>query len=186
MIGSHNSFSFLPIKGWKKILKPWVKCQKYNIVGQYSCNVRYFDIRVRLHEGEWWLCHNSALFDKLENRQEDFMFIGRQKASVRIILDVRKAPKNATEYKSIFLNSLIPTLRLKYDLNIDSIIVFWEWREYCLYKNIVQHEYHVSVSAPWYKYILGTKLFAKLNNKNHLELKEDTKQVMLLDYVNYR
>ena len=36
MLGSHNSMSYLPIKGWKKILKPWIKCQDLTIQEQYN------------------------------------------------------------------------------------------------------------------------------------------------------
>lgn len=188
MIGSHNSFSFLPIKGWKKILRPWIRCQEYNIQGQIEYNVKYFDIRVRKYKNEWWLCHNTALFCPLKDRIEDLRRINNNDGYVRIILDVRKKPKyNAELLKRDFLDNLIPILNTKYYLCIDSIIVFWEWKELNTNRKIIQYEYHNSVISPWYKYILGNKRFAsKYNEEKINEAINNKTSVMLLDYVNIK
>ena len=46
MIGSHNTFSYLPIKNrWRKIFKPWYKCQDKTIFQQIANGARFFDIR---------------------------------------------------------------------------------------------------------------------------------------------
>lgn len=48
MIGSHNTFSYLPIKNrWMSFLKPWYKCQDKDIVQQINNGARFFDIRVK-------------------------------------------------------------------------------------------------------------------------------------------
>ena len=48
LVGSHNSFSYLPPKQW--YLRPfaWIaRCQNLNIQEQWNQGVRYFDIRIR-------------------------------------------------------------------------------------------------------------------------------------------
>lgn len=118
--------------------------------------------------------------------KEILEFLIDKKANVRIILDVRKKPKDAENYKEDFLE-LTEWLKTN-GIKIDSAIVYWEWHE-CLIRTIKQHEYHASVSAPWYKYILGTKWFAKHYNKNYLEENEDIVDsdngVALIDYIQF-
>lgn len=185
MLGSHNSISYLPIKGWKKILKPWIKCQDLTIEEQYNQGVRYFDLRVRKVPMEgWWYCHNSAVFVPVMEHKEILEFLIEKKCHIRIILDVRKKPKDAEDYITDFLE-LVTWLR-KNGLNVDSVKVMWEWKEYCD-PEILQYEYHSSVSAPWYKYILGTKWFAKKENKTYKEwnsrLLEMDDIVLMIDYI---
>lgn len=185
MLGSHNSLSYLPIKGWKKISKPWTKCQNLTLEEQYEQGVRYFDLRVRKDkQGQWWYCHNSALFVPVMEHKEILEFLITKKANVRIILDVRKVPKDAENYKEDFL-ALVEWLTNN-NLKIDSAIVYWEWYEYASC-SIKQHEYHASVSAPWYKYILGTKWFANHYNQTileeHKEVAKSNNEVLLIDYI---
>lgn len=189
MIGSHNSLSYMPIKGWKKILKPWVRCQSLSLEQQYQKGIRYFDIRVRKHKGEWWYCHNSALFKPVNYNGNivngPLAWFKISKVPIRVILDVRKKPKDAETYQNDFL-SLITSLKSN-GLLIDSAIVYWTWKEHAECK-INQSEYHSSVSAPWYQYILGTKWFARHYNKKYLEYHQTSMDdyVTLIDYVEYR
>lgn len=185
MLGSHNSLSYLPIKGWKKILKPWIKCQDKTIEEQYNSGVRYFDIRVRKKDNSWWYCHNDAIFVPVIEHKEILEFLIEKESYVRIILDVRKEPKNAAYYKGDFFELVIELIHK--GLRVDSIIVYWEWKDYYTPNNITQHEYHSSVSAPWYKYILGTKWFAKHYNEKYLKENEtkvvSENDVVLMDYL---
>lgn len=184
MLGSHNSLSYLPIKGWRKILKPWAKCQDKTLEEQYNSGIRYFDLRVRKESDEWWYCHNNAIFIPVKEYEEILNFLLEKKAYVRIILDVRKKPKDAEEYKKAFLN-LIDQF-ISNGLKVDSAIVYWEWKDYHP-NNITQYEYHSSVSAPWYKYILGTKWFANHYNKSYLKENEpkvlSENDVTLMDFI---
>jgi len=186
MLGSHNTMSYLPIKGWKKLLKPWTKCQSLDIYKQYKLGVRYFDIRLRIINDEWHLCHNKADLGLFNIWREFILFFAYKKeCHFRFILDVRKKPKNADEYKARFL-SFIKSLQLDEDHPFDSIIIYWEWKDYGASKT-VPYEYHASVSAPWYEYILGTKWFTK--HKPVPETLNDIIQsndnVLLVDYVQY-
>lgn len=183
MLGSHNSVSYLPIKGWKKFFKPWIKCQSLTLQEQWNKGVRYFDLRIRKYKDEgWWYCHNTAIFAPVMESKELLEFLMEKKAYVRIMLDVRVKPKDADFYKEDFLE-LVDWLKDQ-GLQVDSTIVYWEWKEYSDRK-IQQNEYHSSVSAPWYKYILGTKWFAKHYNKKQKDsiAIKDSNKVLMLDYI---
>lgn len=183
MLGSHNSFSYLPIKGWKKILKPWIACQNLNIKEQYFKGINYFDIRVRWYKGTWWICHNTALFVSLDKVSQELYYLGRKQCTVRLVLDMRKEPKDAQALTYLFY-TLQEYLVDKYNLRIDSRIIFWQWKEYNAHY-IKQEEYHNSVISPWYKYILGNKHFAKKYNNTYVNKEKihDEKTVYLVDYI---
>ena len=188
MLGSHNSLSYLPIQGWRKVLKPWAKCQSLTLEEQYEKGVRYFDLRVRKDKyGLWWYCHNNAIFVPVIEHKEVVDFLTDKQVKVRVILDVRKKPKDAEDYKTEFLSLITEFFHNK--VYVDSAIVYWEWHEY-LIRSVKQYEYHVSVSAPWYKYIFGTKWFAKLYNKKYFdgnkEILESKDEVILLDYIQFK
>lgn len=186
MLGSHNSMSYLPIKGWRKILSPWTKCQSLTLEEQYQKGARYFDVRVRIHKGEWWYCHNNTLLEPINYDGNivngPLAWFKISKVPIRVILDVRKRPKCAIAYQNSFLD-LIVSLKSN-GLLIDSAIVYWTWQEYNDSK-IIQDEYHASVSAPWYQYILGTKWFARHYNKKYLENRQHSgdNAVILMDYI---
>lgn len=74
MIGSHNSLSYLPIKGWRKILKPWVKCQSKTIEEQYNSG-EYKDI---------WSQINSLHFDDIVIGIERYPMTVRQRYHINI------------------------------------------------------------------------------------------------------
>lgn len=188
MLGSHNTMSYLPIHGWRKILKPWTKCQSLDIYKQYRLGVRYFDIRLRIINGEWHLCHNKADLGLFKPWQEFILSIAyKPECHFRFILDVRKKPKNAKEYKEKFL-SFIDSLQIDKAHPFDSVIVYWEWKNYGMSK-VEPYEYHASVMAHWYQYIFGIKAFAKyLSRKlstNAGEYFIKNENVFLLDYVQY-
>ena len=81
MLGSHNSLSYLPIKGWKKILRPWVRCQDKSLKVQYELGVRYFDVRVRLINDRWHYCHNNADLGSIDEHLDIMNFLGSHEAN---------------------------------------------------------------------------------------------------------
>ena len=188
MIGSHNSLSYLPIRGWRKILSPWAKCQSLTLMKQYDKGVRYFDFRVKPIGASWHFVHNNTDFGEVNKLLYEVLPVTR-KASVhiRFILDVRKKPIYAEEYKRSF-RRLINSMNCAYDMNIDSAIVYWEWKDYSK-REIEQHEFHTSVLSPWYKYLLGTKWFAKKYNQSYIDQYASQVisdgSVVMLDYVQY-
>lgn len=58
MIGSHNSFSYLPSTFWlyNKFSKYW-RTQCDTIAEQYDFGIRFFDIRVCWKHHKWQICH---------------------------------------------------------------------------------------------------------------------------------
>lgn len=193
MLGSHNSISYLPIRGWRRVLRPWVRCQDQTLLEQYDNGVRYFDIRIRRKDNAWVFCHNSAIFDDNVRAWSDiFKLAERSGVYFRFILDVRHKPKTGAKDLSVLFWDYIRYLTYERHISIDSAIIMWEWSELLPWRSIKQQEYHASVSAPWYKYLLGTRWFAKRYNKrgrvNLSDYVADAcigKKVLLLDYVQY-
>lgn len=199
MLGSHNSMSYLPPQNlWGKITRPWNKCQNKTLVEQYKAGARYFDIRVRMIKGIWYFVHNKVNYgwfidnldsiDTLEKLAEK----DNQIIHFRIILDERKRPFKSEvdndKYIDKFYNfilHLFPSALYK-NLDIDSMIVYWNWKE-LLRPDIEVKEFHSSVTAKWYQYLLGCKWFANRYNDFgkcvNTEYVEDTYKVLLLDYV---
>lgn len=180
--------TYLPIKGWRRILRPWVRCQSLTLMEQYNCGVRYFDIRIRLHDNNWVFCHNNVILDDTVRGFADIFRVA-QNAGVyfRFILDVRRKPSNASTLHKMFMD-YVRYLQFERGLQIDSAIIMWEWRELLSTRQIVQHEYHASVSAQWYEYILGCRWFAKRNNRKYvwrIWREYEGKEVILVDYVQY-
>lgn len=189
MIGSHNSLSYLPPKNlWGKITKLWGKCQDKTLVEQHNAGVRYFDICLNLYinsndDYEWHFVHNKVDYGKVSN--DVWNWLGNYKCPVRIIFDQRSKPDYAEKRTKIF-KDYIDIIKRDFNVNIDSAITFWDWKEH--YKPTIEiKEYHASVSAKWYQYILGCKWFAKHKNKyakeTYYDYGEDNERVLLLDYV---
>lgn len=188
MIGSHNSFSYLPPKNlWGKITRRWNKCQDKSIVQQYEAGVQYFDVHIRYIGNNWHYVHNKVDYG-ICNIKFITSFFGnlKDKVYVRLILDERSKPKNADLLTSMFI-SVVDKFASYENISL-SYIIYWNWRyNYVNSKPIDVEEYHASVSAPWYKYLLGTKWFAKHYNKyakkTYYDYSEDNERVLLLDYV---
>lgn len=87
MIGSHNSYTFLPAKckilNWFSFL--W-RCQVKNIYEQKGSKVSYFDIRVRRDMSTWRICHGIVDFNLTFNSLEEIVNIFSDKY-VRLILE---------------------------------------------------------------------------------------------------
>ena len=184
MIGSHNSMSYLPPKNlWGKITRLWNKCQNKTLEEQFNSGVNYFDIRINLYNEEWHFVHNKVDYGIVDN--DVWKYIGKIKVPIRVIYDRRSKPKD-TSYRTNRFITYLWILIEKYNVNIDSAITYWDWKEH--YKPLVEvKEFHASVSAKWYQYILGCKWFAKHYNsyakQRHYGYSEDNERVLLLDYV---
>ena len=184
MIGSHNSISYLPPKNlWGKITRLWNKCQDKTIEEQFNNGVEYFDIRINLYNEEWHFVHNKVDYGIVDN--DIWKYLGETRLPIRVIYDKRSKPKDIN-YRTNRFKTYLWILMERYNVNIDSAITYWDWKEH--YKPLVEvKEYHASVSAKWYQYLLGCKWFAKHYNsyakKRHYDYSEDNERVLLLDYV---
>lgn len=183
MIGSHNTLSYLPPKNlWGKITRPWNKCQDKTIEEQVNAGVDYFDIRIDFYnDGKWHFVHNRVDYGLVNN--DIWKYIGKTELSIRIIYDRRSKPKDVILEKYRFTNYL-SYLKEEYNINIDSAITYWDWKEYC--KPFIRvKEFHASVSAKWYQYLLGCKWFALTYSgiSKYPDFEECMNDVLLLDYV---
>lgn len=183
MIGSHNTLSYLPPKNlWGKITRPWNKCQDRTIEEQVNAGVDYFDIRIDFYnDGKWHFVHNRVDYGVVNN--DIWKYIGKTELSIRIIYDRRSKPKDVILEKYRFTKYL-SYLKEEYNVNIDSAITYWDWKEYC--KPFIRvKEFHASVSAKWYQYLLGCKWFALTYSgiSKYPDVEECINEVLLLDYV---
>ena len=184
MIGSHNSMSYLPPKNlWGKVTRLWNKCQDKTIEEQFNKGVDYFDIRINLYNEEWHFVHNKVDYGIVDN--DIWKYLGETRLPIRVIYDKRSKPKDIN-YRTNRFKTYLWILMERYNVNIDSAITYWDWKEH--YKPLIEvKEYHASVSAKWYQYLLGCKWFAKHYNnyakKRHYGYSEDNERVLLLDYV---
>lgn len=181
MIGSHNTLSYLPPKNlWGKITRPWNKCQDRTIEEQVNAGIEYFDIRIDFYnDGKWHFVHNRVDYGVVNN--DIWKYIGKTELSIRIIYDRRSKPKNVILEKQRFIDYL-SYLKEEYNINIDSAITYWNWKECCA-PFIRVKEFHASVSAKWYQYLLGCKWFANRYNNFSKASNMCMNEVLLLDYV---
>lgn len=108
---------------------------------------------------------------------------------LRIIYDLRHFPKNLVEYTEE--NKLARLVNYIYNSsNVIGIIAitYWNWKTNILGEPPSRvAEFHASVSAPWYQYLLGTKWWANKNNdtikNDYKEYINDLDSVILLDFI---
>lgn len=192
MLGSHNSFSYLPVKHWWiAILKPWYKCQNKTIYEQYNSGIRYFDVRVRYINDKWCLVHNKIVFNaSINDTLLSFIFSNKCSDSdiryIRIILDERKCPENSQYLIDKFIEFIkkLYSMMAYWNINIHiDPIIYWQWKNPFKGKAITPIiEDHSSVKTKWYQYILGTKWYAnKIKHKYNEYKKSDN--IYLVDYV---
>ena len=185
MIGSHNSMSYLPPKNlWGKITRLWNKCQDKTIEEQVNAGIDYFDIRIDFYsDNNWHFVHNRVDYGVVNDNI--WKYIGKNKIPIRVIYDRRSKPKYASFERQRFI-AYLSYLQQEYNICIDSAITYWDWKEH--YKPLVEvKEFHASVSAKWYQYILGCKWFANKYNTfgKDITMNDLTSinEVLLLDYV---
>ena len=183
MIGSHNTLSYLPPKNlWGKITRPWNKCQDKTIEEQVNAGIDYFDIRIDFYsDNNWHFVHNRVDYGVVNN--DIWKYIAKTNLPVRVIYDKRSKPKDCDHEANSF-EIYLWCIKQKYNVNIDSAITYWDWKEH--YKPFIGvKEFHASVSAKWYQYLLGCKWFALTYSgiSKYPDVEECINEVLLLDYV---
>lgn len=112
MYASHNSLTFAkPRKWWQWFFQPFSKCQKVDILSQIEEGVRFFDIHVRLYNGDIIPAHGLV-----EYKIKTFIAINRIEANhcyYRVILEDAIGYKGDAEHdlrilKNIFLSKDFP------------------------------------------------------------------------------
>lgn len=191
MIGSHNTFSYLPTKN---IFKRWGRCQEVNYIEQYIQGVRCFDVRVKFDTkkkvqfGELervQIVHNNITYQGGWSELNRFFAFVADDCWVRLILDIRKKPKDAEKQQELFVR-LIDYARNTLGIKIAEAIVYWDW-SYEVSPKLKITENHASVTGN--VGILKTpRMYAKNNNDLILamnkEIVDSEDEVLLIDFVN--
>jgi hypothetical protein len=195
-IGSHNSWSYAPIKQW--YIPAFVcKCQNVDIKEQYMRGVKVFDLRVRRYKGNWYTAHGSACF--LTDYIDDLHWLNNQKdsISVRIILEYNSKPKNLEDIKILFRN-LCRYLEIMYDnINFFGGKLKYTWETLYTFngKDIPLIDKYSSTTSlfktnnkflkiidDWWPY-----LYAKLYNKKNYEeyMKSPHSDCLFIDFIDF-
>lgn len=114
-LGSHNTFTYLPVKQW--YLKPFAfaaRCQEVDIWQQYALGVRLFDLRIRFNDkGTPIICHGIIQYEHPDN----FIYEVLNKLNkckgiyIRVVLECKKSTSN--EYLYQYTNFVSFCLQIK-------------------------------------------------------------------------
>lgn len=186
ILGSHNSWSYLPPKKWWT--KPFAfiaKCQRIDIKRQYELGVRCFDLRVKFERGVPTIAHGCMTYKyNMTQLYEDLSYLNScGDCVIRILHEVRNK-KDYTDYNVVCFKQFCTNL-----CKLFPNIKFWcgrnlyNWKVDCdfYYKPTCEEKYS-SVQPPkwiddWWPFI-----YAKLHNK---KIKETgtTLDILLIDFV---
>ena len=192
MIGSHNTFSYLPIKNrWISFLIFFYKCQDKDIIQQINNGAKFFDIRVKFDKkGLLNIVHNKVVFDINEIQfwqlMDDVKNLAKElntKLYFRVILDIRKEPKDKKHQLEFFKAFIYQFNKIDERICLDHSITYWNWDYKYYYNNQFNIiEDHASVKAKWYEYILGTKYYATKVGYKYIN-EHSFKNIYLLDFI---
>ncbi len=189
ILGSHNSWSFLPPrKWWQKALAFTARCQRLNIQEQYALGVRCFDLRLKLIGKHWHVVHNSFDYGLLDDVMYDLGWLHRlcREGSIyiRVLHDVRRRKDYTLHDVTLFIE-LCRTLTAYYpDFKFWCGRNLYNWHEDYTFDFKPQcTEMYSSVCSPriiddWFPL-----MYAKRNNAwiRREEYKPD--EILLIDFV---
>ena len=193
MIGSHNTFSYLPTKN---IFKRWGRCQEVGYIAQYTFGVRCFDVRVKfdmkkkVRFGELeraQIVHNNITYQGGWSELNRFFAFVADDCWVRLILDIRKKPKDAEKQQELFVR-LIDYARNTLGIKIAEAIVYWDW-SYEVSPKLKITENHASVTGN-VGIFKTPRMYAEKNNdlilSKNKEIVDSENEVLLIDFVNLK
>lgn len=195
MIGSHNTFSYLPTKN---IFRRWGRCQEVSYIVQYIFGVRCFDVRVKFDttkKGTSYdlqklqLVHNHITYKGGWDTLREFLYflVDRGDCCVRLILDIRQKPKDAEKQQELFVR-LIDYARNTLHIKIAEAIVYWDW-SYEVSPKLKITENHASVTGN-VGIFKTPRMYAEKNNDLILsmnkEIVDSENEVLLIDFVNLK
>ena len=197
MIGSHNSFSYLPPKAWWMRLFGFMgKCQRVNIQDQYEkYDARLFDIRVRFDKKEKvYLCHGFANYGYWDTIKEalEWLKTRPEKVSVRVMLETGK-PHEREE--GLFYN-FCHNLCMSYpEINFFGGMRKFDFKVIYRFENkpklIDRYSSTTSLFKSNSKFLRIIDdwipiYYAKKYNRKNMELYKDTKKYLFIDFVDIR
>lgn len=187
ILGSHNSWSYLPPKKWW--MKPFrfiARCQDWDIKTQYENGVRCFDLRIQYDNDTLQVVHGSMIYKiTCAELLEDLKWLNEQcGVYVRVLHDARNkkvyndhAVHNFKQDCAAF-EQLYPNIKFWCGRNLYNWAVDYEFNNYpsC-------EENYSSVILPKYDDIYP-RYYAKKYNKKVYKKGTD-KDILLIDFVNY-
>lgn len=199
VLGSHNSWSYLPPKHWW--MRPFAfmaKCQKADIKTQYlKYGVRCFDLRILFEENITSLVYldspivaHGIIEYKIYDwqLQSDLGWLDiKGDCLIRVVNEVRRKSQYTEDNRYYFRNFCYfierrySNIRFFGGMNLYNKEVDYEFK-YSFIEPTYE-ESHVSVSK--YKYWLGwwPWLYAKINNKR-IRSNGTDRQILMIDFVN--
>lgn len=190
ILGSHNSWSFLPPKHW--LVKPFAfmaRCQSKSIIQQYRLGVRCFDLRIRVDKKDCpHIYHGLVEYDISESEIYEYlaMLDSFGDCYVRVVHEVRTKKQYTQEAVNGFIKfcdwyrTSFPNITFWCGRNL------YNWQVDYQFENEPScEEKYSSVCKPrliddWWPW-----LFAKRNNRKIFEEGTD-KDILLVDYVNIK
>lgn len=185
ILGSHNSWSYLPVrKWWMKPIRFMARCQRVDIRRQYELGVRCFDLRVRFKNGLLTFAHGIVEYNhQRRDWMTDMEWLNQQgDVYVRVIHEVRNRKQSEESLKSVFrlfcdfTSWSYPNIRFWCGRNLYT----WE-KDFDFGDDPECEERYASVTPPkllaWWPW-----LYARIKNKDIL--KDGTKkEILLIDFV---
>ncbi|MBR6907991.1 hypothetical protein IKN40_05920, partial [bacterium] len=115
-IGSHNSFTYLPVKQWwMKLFRFVGRCQRVDYLKQLELGVTFFDLRIRFDENQMpVICHGAMKFkhsdtfisDMMKDIQKNYPGI-----TMRVVLEIN----NKDSYQEFCFRQFCKDIETKYD-----------------------------------------------------------------------
>lgn len=187
ILGSHNSWSYLPPKKWwMKPLRFTAQCQDWDIKTQYEHGVRCFDLRLQYDGDTLQVVHGLMVYKiTCDELLKDLKWLDEQgDVWVRVLHDARtKKLYNDKAYRHFLddcaaFESLYPNIKFWCGRNL------YNWNvDYQFENNPSCDEKYSSVVLPKYD-DLCPRYYAKKYNKKIYKQGTD-KDILLIDFVNY-
>lgn len=187
ILGSHNSWSYLPpLHWWMRPFAFMAKCQSKTIKEQYELGVRCFDLRVLFDKyGIVYVAHGFMKYNiDFSELNENLKWLNdKGDCYVRLIHEVRRKSQYTDFAKTCFQGFCLYVLKYS---NIKwwcgRNLYNWEF-DYDFGPEPTCEENYSSVMPPkwlddWFPW-----LYSKLNNKKILAKGTD-KDILLIDFVN--
>ena len=189
VIGSHNSWSYLPVKRWwMRPIAFMARCQSVDIRKQYELGVRCFDLRIRSDkDGALQVAHGCVVYDIGLFSLMGMLswFDKRGDVMVRILHEVRNESQYTHNAKFLFADTCgyfvqqYPHIRFWCGRNL------YDWqKDYNFGDDPSCEERYSSVCPPkllvWWPW-----LWARLHNMDVRE-KGTESEILLMDFVDIK
>ena len=172
IVGTHNSMTFLrPARWYGWLMIPFARCQRKDIVQQFSSGARCFDLRVRFRkDGTPVFAH--GLMELKGDVYSEMRFLDKSARNLRIPIYVRlilEDPK-AQRHNEIYFRMLCENVQMGYP----SLTFFGgnrkgDWKQICDFPckpRLVQCVGSMADDARWYEKIIPW-FYARRCNKRY-------------------